>query len=143
VRLLTAPNAPDDPSLRVAGMFSSLAHLQDQLMEIGERRIARMDELGIDKQLLLLTSPGVQVLEPAEGTAPARLAQLLDGAISRWRWRALRSRRGTANGQPGPVIFHTGRGTGRSLTTPRPAAAINRIKCSWSCPPTAPPDAGC
>jgi predicted TIM-barrel fold metal-dependent hydrolase len=74
VRLLAAPNAPDDPSLRMAGMFSALQGLQDQLMEIGERRIARMDELGIDKQLLLLTSPGVQVLEPAEGTALARLA---------------------------------------------------------------------
>jgi hypothetical protein len=74
VRLLAAPNAPDDPSLRMAGMFGALKGLQDQLMEIGERRIARMDELGIDKQLLLLTSPGVQVLEPAEGTALARLA---------------------------------------------------------------------
>ena len=33
-----------------------------------------MDELGIARQLLLLTAPGVQVLEPAEGTALARLA---------------------------------------------------------------------
>ena len=76
VRLLAAPNAPDDPSLRMAGMFSSLTHLQDQLMDIGERRIARMDELSIDKQLLLLTSsPRVQVLEPApKRTALARLA---------------------------------------------------------------------
>lgn len=44
------------------------------MLEIGDRRIARKDELGIDKQLLLLTSPGVQVLEPEEGTALARLA---------------------------------------------------------------------
>ena len=36
--------------------------------------MARMDELGIDKQLLLLTSPGVQVLEPDEGAALAQLA---------------------------------------------------------------------
>jgi predicted TIM-barrel fold metal-dependent hydrolase len=74
VRLLDSPNAPDDPSLRMAGMFSKLQSLQDQLMDLGEKRIARMDELGIDKQLLLLTSPGVQVLEPAEGTALSRLA---------------------------------------------------------------------
>ena len=66
VRLLASPNAPDDSSLRMAGMFSKLTTLQDQLMDIGEQRIARMDELGIDKQLLLLTSPGVQVLEPGE-----------------------------------------------------------------------------
>jgi predicted TIM-barrel fold metal-dependent hydrolase len=74
VRLLASPNAPDDTSLRMAGMFSKLPALQDQLMNIGEQRLARMDELGIDKQLLLLTSPGVQVLEPDEGTALARLA---------------------------------------------------------------------
>ena len=74
VRLVESPNAPDDPSLRMAGMFSKLPDLQDQLMDLGERRLARMDALGIDKQLLLLTSPGVQVLDPAEGTALARLA---------------------------------------------------------------------
>src|ERR1700685_2106200 len=74
VRLLASPGAPDDPSLRMAGMFSKLHSLQEQLMDIGEKRIARMDELGIDKQLLLLTAPGVQVLEPEEGSALARLA---------------------------------------------------------------------
>lgn len=74
VRLVESPDAPDDPSLRMAGMFSKLPDLQDQLMDLGERRLARMDALGIDKQLLLLTSPGVQVLDPAEGTALARLA---------------------------------------------------------------------
>src|ERR1700689_2898561 len=52
VRLLESPTAPDDTSLRMAGMFSKLTGLQDQLMNIGAQRIARMDELGIDKQLL-------------------------------------------------------------------------------------------
>ena len=56
VRLLESPNAPNDSSLRMAGMFSKLTALQDQLMNIGEKRLARMDELSIDKQLLLLTS---------------------------------------------------------------------------------------
>jgi predicted TIM-barrel fold metal-dependent hydrolase len=74
VRLLARPGAPDDPSLRMAGMFSKLHALQRELMDIGESRIVRMDELGIDKQLLLLTAPGVQVLDPHEGTALARLA---------------------------------------------------------------------
>jgi predicted TIM-barrel fold metal-dependent hydrolase len=74
LRLLGSPGAPDDPSLRMAGMFSRMQVLQQQLMDIGEERIHRMDELGIDKQLLLLTAPGVQVLEPDEGTALARLA---------------------------------------------------------------------
>src|SRR5579863_2038804 len=74
VRLLGRSNAPDDTSLRMAGMFAKISALQEQLMDIGERRLARMDELGIDQQLLLLTSPGVQVLEPADGTALAREA---------------------------------------------------------------------
>jgi predicted TIM-barrel fold metal-dependent hydrolase len=74
VRLLGRPGAADDPSLRMAGMFSKLHALQRELMDIGESRIKRMDELGIDKQLLLLTAPGVQVLDPQEGTALARLA---------------------------------------------------------------------
>jgi predicted TIM-barrel fold metal-dependent hydrolase len=74
VRLLAGAGAPDDPSLRMAGMFSKLHSLQRELMDIGENRLARMDELGIDMQLLLLTAPGVQVLHPAEGTALARLA---------------------------------------------------------------------
>lgn len=74
VRLLGSANAPDDTSLRMAGMFSKMTALQAQLMDIGPARLARMDELGIDKQLLLLTSPGVQVLEPDEGAALAQLA---------------------------------------------------------------------
>jgi predicted TIM-barrel fold metal-dependent hydrolase len=74
VRLLTRPGASQDPSLRMAGMFSKMESLQRELMDIGDTRIARMDELGIDKQLLLLTSPGVQVLDPDEGTALAQLA---------------------------------------------------------------------
>ena len=57
VRLLAGPGAPDDPSLRMAGMFSTFAGLQRELMDIGEARIKRMDELGIAKQLLLLTAP--------------------------------------------------------------------------------------
>jgi hypothetical protein len=47
VRLLESSGAPDDPSLRMAGMFSKLPALQQQLMDIGEQRIARMDALGI------------------------------------------------------------------------------------------------
>jgi predicted TIM-barrel fold metal-dependent hydrolase len=74
VRLLQSANAPDDSSLRMAGMFSKLPELQAQLMDLGPRRLKRMDDLGIAKQLLLLTAPGVQILEPAEGTALAQLA---------------------------------------------------------------------
>jgi predicted TIM-barrel fold metal-dependent hydrolase len=44
------------------------------LQDLGETRLAHMDEYGIDRQLLLLTAPGVQVVRPGQGTALAREA---------------------------------------------------------------------
>jgi 5-carboxyvanillate decarboxylase len=71
------------------------ALLHSRLIDIGKGRIAHMDEIGIDMQVLSLTSPGVQVFAPNLATrlaaeandaladavraAPARLAGL--GAI--------------------------------------------------------------
>jgi 5-carboxyvanillate decarboxylase len=74
LELLHGPCPPDDPSLRMGAMFASLSALQEQLCDIGEGRIQRMNELGIDRQLLLLTAPGVQVLTPERGTALAALS---------------------------------------------------------------------
>ena len=71
---LESGDAPDDPALRMAGMFAALPRLQDQLQDIGATRLAHMDEYGIDRQLLLLTAPGVQVVRPSDGTAFAREA---------------------------------------------------------------------
>lgn len=68
VKLLKTSNAPDDPALRMGGMFASMPELQKMLCDLGDLRIAHMDEYGIDRQLLLLTAPGPQVLEPDEGT---------------------------------------------------------------------------
>lgn len=72
--LLRGPCPPDDPSLRMGAMFASLPELQEQLCDIGEGRIQRMDELGIDRQLLLLTAPGVQPLDARTGTELAALS---------------------------------------------------------------------
>jgi predicted TIM-barrel fold metal-dependent hydrolase len=72
--LLGSACPPDDASLRMAGMFARLPGLQAELCDIGEGRIARMDALGIDRQLLLLTAPGVQVLERSVGTGLAALS---------------------------------------------------------------------
>lgn len=72
VQLLRSGRSPDDPALRMAGMFASMPELQAMLFDLGDGRIAHMDEYGIDRQLLLLTSPGVQVLEPEEGALLAR-----------------------------------------------------------------------
>ncbi len=72
--------APDDDSLRMGAMFANMPSLQEMLQDLGELRIAHMDELGIDRQLLLLTAPGVQVVRPGEGTALARQANDLAAA---------------------------------------------------------------
>jgi hypothetical protein len=72
VDYMNAHDAPEDDSLRMAGMFGAMPKLQGMLQDIGEGRLAHMDEYGIDRQLLLLTSPGVQVVRESEGTALAR-----------------------------------------------------------------------
>ena len=74
VRLIASGKYPDDPGLRMGGMFANMPQIQHLLQDIGEQRIAHMDAFGIARQLLLLTAPGVQCLEPEEGTALARLA---------------------------------------------------------------------
>ncbi len=66
--------ASNDDSLRMGAMFSKMPSLQEMLQDLGDLRIAHMDEFGIDRQLLLLTAPGVQVVRPGEGTALAREA---------------------------------------------------------------------
>lgn len=66
--------ASHDDSLKMAGLFARMPSLQDMLQDLGDLRLAHMDEYGIDRQLLLLTAPGVQVVRPGEGTALAREA---------------------------------------------------------------------
>ena len=71
---LESGDAPDDPALQMGRMFASMPKLQAMLQDVGAGRIAHMDEYGIDRQLLLLTAPGVQVVRPGDGTALARQA---------------------------------------------------------------------
>lgn len=46
----------------------------DRMSDLGERRIADMDDSGIDKQIISLTAPGVQILERSAAVAMATLA---------------------------------------------------------------------
>jgi len=55
----------DNPSPRPASILT-------RLTDLGERRLHDMDETGIDKQILLLTSPGVQVFDAPLAAALAR-----------------------------------------------------------------------
>ena len=58
--------------------------LAERIQDLGARRIADMDSSGIAKQLLLLTSPGVQVFDPSVGSAIARETNdVLSEAISK------------------------------------------------------------
>lgn len=53
--------------------------LDDRLLDIGAARIAHMDAIGLDMQVISLTSPGVQVFEAALAT---RLAAESNDALS-------------------------------------------------------------
>jgi 2,3-dihydroxybenzoate decarboxylase len=55
------------------GMSERCVNVRERMLDIGERRIDDMDVAGIDMQLLLLTTPGVQLLdaETAIGLAAA------------------------------------------------------------------------
>jgi uncharacterized protein len=51
---------------------AGLTRLIEQLCDIGEGRIANMDAAGLDLQVLSLTYPGVEQLDPVEAVALAR-----------------------------------------------------------------------
>jgi uncharacterized protein len=53
---------------------SPVAQLLERLCDVGERRIAKMDAAGIDVQVLSLTSPGTEQLEPSDAVSLAREA---------------------------------------------------------------------
>ena len=59
---------------RAARFGDRAAKLVAQLCDLGEKRIAEMDAAGIDMQVLSLTSPGTEQLDPAAATAMARQA---------------------------------------------------------------------
>jgi predicted TIM-barrel fold metal-dependent hydrolase len=85
VDYLKTSEGRQDDSLAMAGMFATMPRLQSMLQDIGAARLAHMDEYGIDRQLLLLTAPGVQVVRAGEGTALAREANDRAAAACR-RW---------------------------------------------------------
>lgn len=60
--------------VRSSGMSYHGQRLIDRLVELGEGRIAKMDEAGIDFALLSLCSPGVQLFDPETASDMAELA---------------------------------------------------------------------
>jgi len=53
------------------GRFVRNAPLIDQLQDIGEKRIREMDAAGVDKMVLSLTAPGVQIFDAATANSMA------------------------------------------------------------------------
>jgi 5-carboxyvanillate decarboxylase len=64
-RSFPEPSAPDV-------MLSYPAILEQRLLDLGKERIAVMDEHSIDQQVISLTVPGTDVIDPAEGLPLAR-----------------------------------------------------------------------
>ena len=64
--------------------------LGERLRDVGERRIAAMDEAGLDVQVISLTSPGLHNLPAAEATrlqveTNDRIAELVDAHPDRFQ----------------------------------------------------------
>jgi 2,3-dihydroxybenzoate decarboxylase len=76
-QLLEEKPASWDPGFRslwgfFLGATPRATALTERIQTLGERRLADMDASGIAKQLVFLTSPGVQVFDPATASALAR-----------------------------------------------------------------------
>ena len=70
-------NPPDEPGfMRLWGFFMVSKdpyplNVRERLLDLGERRIHDMDETGIDRQVIFLTAPGVQIFDAATANALA------------------------------------------------------------------------
>jgi len=60
--------------VRSSGMSYHGQRLMDGLLELGEGRLAKMDEVGLDFAILSLCSPGVQLFDPETASDMAELA---------------------------------------------------------------------
>lgn len=65
--------------------LANFAELNNKLSDVGERRIANMDAAGIDVQVLSLTSPGTEQMEPVDAVNFARVSNdIVAGAVERF-----------------------------------------------------------
>ena len=70
---LVENNPPDDPGfISMWRGIGSTKQFMARLQDLGEGRLRDMDSVGVHKQVLMLTAPGVQVFDAATGTALAR-----------------------------------------------------------------------
>jgi 5-carboxyvanillate decarboxylase len=79
-RRMLADGSYDDPGFRSLWGFylespsPRPAAVRERLLDLGERRIGDMNDTGIDRQIISLTAPGVQVFDAPTAVSMARLA---------------------------------------------------------------------
>jgi len=73
-------NPPDEPGFMALMGFFLVSedpyplNVRERLLDLGERRLQDMDVCGIDKQLIFLTAPGVQIFDAATANSLAVLS---------------------------------------------------------------------
>ncbi len=77
-KILAGPD-PDPGFVSLMGFYMSSQaarprHIIEHLQDLGEKRLAHMDAAGIDRQIIALTSPGVQVMDRDTAVSFARNA---------------------------------------------------------------------
>ncbi|SNT38279.1 2,3-dihydroxybenzoate decarboxylase [Noviherbaspirillum humi] len=77
-KILAGPD-PDPGFVSLMGFYMSspserARHIMNCLTDLGDQRLAHMDEAGIDRQVIALTSPGVQIMDPETAVSFARIA---------------------------------------------------------------------
>lgn len=75
LKLANGPWSEEQPYVaRMTGSIGSATAVQSLLQDIGDGRIQDMDRLGIQKQVLMLTAPGVQIFDTKTGAALAKIS---------------------------------------------------------------------
>ena len=74
----------------VTGVLMSSNEVSERLGDVGEQRLRDMDDMGMDVQVLSVTAPATQVLEPSEAVTLARdandlLAEVVAGNPERYQ----------------------------------------------------------
>jgi 5-carboxyvanillate decarboxylase len=77
-KILQGPD-PDPGFVSLMGFYMSsqsarARHIIECLQDLGEKRLQHMDEAGIDRQIIALTSPGVQIMDAESAVSFARTA---------------------------------------------------------------------
>lgn len=77
-QILDGPN-PDPGFVSLLGFYMSsqserARFIMDGLQDLGELRLQHMDDTGVDRQIIALTSPGVQVMDTQTAVSFARTA---------------------------------------------------------------------